>query len=96
MIKALYLLPLIFLGLFFFYPLADILALSLAPGGQLNLAPFRTLFTEPYYTRLLAFTTGQAAISTLLTLAVGMPAAYTFAHYRFRGKSTMVGRTKGL
>ena len=36
-IKALYLLPLIFLGLFFFYPLADILALSLAPGGQLSL-----------------------------------------------------------
>ncbi|RPI57377.1 MAG: iron ABC transporter permease [Chloroflexi bacterium] len=89
MIKALYLLPLIFLGLFFFYPLADILALSLAPGGQLSLAPFRTLFTEPYYARLLGFTTGQAAVSTLLTLLVGMPAAYTFAHYRFRGKSIL-------
>ena len=89
MIKALYLLPLLFLGLFFFYPLADILTLSLAPGGQFSLAPFRTLFTEPYYARLLGFTTGQAAISTLLTLAVGMPAAYTFAHFRFRGKSIL-------
>ncbi len=88
-IKALYLLPVIFLGLFFFYPLADILALSLAPGGQLSLAPFRTLFTDPYYARLLAFTTAQAAISTLLTLVVGMPAAYTFAHYDFRGKSIL-------
>jgi thiamine transport system permease protein len=88
-IKALYLLPLIFLALFFFYPLADILALSLAPGGQLDLAPFRTLLTEPYYARLLGFTTGQAVLSTLLTLLVGMPAAYTFAHYRFRGKSIL-------
>lgn len=89
MIKVLYLLPLIFLGIFFFYPLADILALSLAPGGQFSLAPFHTLFTDPYYARLLAFTTFQAALSTLLTLLVGMPAAYTFAHYNFRGKSVL-------
>jgi thiamine transport system permease protein len=47
------------------------------------------LITDPYYARLLAFTTGQALLSTLLTLAAGMPAAYAFARYEFRGKSLL-------
>ncbi len=87
--NLLYSLPLLFLALFFFYPLAEILALSLAPEGKLDLSPFVTMFTDPYYARLLAFTTGQALVSTLLTLLAGMPAAYVFAHYDFRGKSLL-------
>ena len=83
------LLPLLFLALFFFYPLFEIFSLSLAPEGKLDLSPFRTLFTDPYYARLLAFTTGQALLSTLLTLLAGMPAAYVFARYDFRGKSLL-------
>ncbi len=83
------LLPLLFMALFFFYPLVEILALSLAPGGKLDLSPFGTLVTDPYYGRLLAFTTGQALLSTLLTLLAGMPAAYVFARYDFRGKSLL-------
>lgn len=94
-----YLLPLLFLALFFFYPLVKILALSLSPGvvsgsntgpqSALDLSPFRALVTEPYFARLLGFTTGQAFLSTLLTLLVGMPAAYVFARYNFRGKSLL-------
>lgn len=84
-----YLVPLAFLTLFFFYPLAEIFVLSLAPAGQLDLSPFHTLFTDPYYGRLLAFTTGQALLSTVLTLLAGMPAAYVFARYEFRGKSLL-------
>jgi len=87
--NLIYLLPLVFLVLFFFYPLVEILSLSLAPDGQIDLSPFRTLFTDPYYVRLLAFTTGQALLSMLLTLLAGMPAAYAFAHYDFRGKSVL-------
>jgi thiamine transport system permease protein len=87
--NLIYLLPLIFLALFFFYPLIEILTLSLAPEGQLDLSPFGTLLADPYYVRLLAFTTGQAFLSTLLTLLVGMPAAYVFARYDFRGKSLL-------
>ena len=85
--SLLYLVPLLFLAGFFFYPLVEILALSLAPAGNLDLSPFRTLLTDPYFARLLAFTTGQAFLSTLLTLLAGMPAAYVFARYDFRGKS---------
>jgi thiamine transport system permease protein len=84
-----FLLPLAFLALFFFYPLVEMLGLSLAPGGKLDLSPFYTLLTDAYYGRLLAFTTGQALLSTLLTLLAGMPAAYVFARYDFRGKSLL-------
>lgn len=87
--RALSLLPLAFLAIFFFYPLATILAKSFAPRGFLDLAPLTDLVNDPYYTRVLAFTVAQAAASTLLTLLAAMPAAYVFARYRFRGKDTL-------
>jgi thiamine transport system permease protein len=85
--RLFFLAPLAFLALFFFYPLVHILALSLAPEGRLDLAPFGKLLSDPYYPRLLAFTTGQALLSTGLTLLAGMPAAHAFARYDFPGKS---------
>jgi thiamine transport system permease protein len=87
--SVVYLVPLVFLAVFFFYPLIEIFSLSLAPQGSLDLSPFRTLFTDPYYARLLGFTTGQALLSTLLTLLAGMPAAYAFARFDFRGKALL-------
>lgn len=86
---TLLLLPLLYLLLFFFYPLASILQISLFPGGQLELSGFITLATRPYYRELLWFTFWQAALSTLLTLLVGMPAAYALARFRFPGKSLL-------
>lgn len=78
-----YVLPLGFLGVFFFYPLARILGLSLtweAVGEVL---------TTGYFGEVLWFTTWQAALSTGLTLVVGLPAGYLFAHYQFTGKSLL-------
>ena len=81
--------PLAFLAVFFFYPLFEILRLSLAPEGKLDLAPLAALVQQPYYGRVLWFTTWQAVISTLLTLALGLPAAYVFARYTFPGKTLL-------
>jgi len=80
--------PLLFLALFFFYPIAEILRQSLAGDGRLDLAPFGDLWS-PYHARLLAFTTGQALLSALLTLLAGLPAAYVFARRSFPGKSLL-------
>ncbi len=88
-VSLFYLLPLLFLAVFFFYPLYEIFRQSLAPEGRLDLAPFRTLLSDPYYARLLGFTAGQALLSTLLTLLAGMPAAYVFARYDFPGKALL-------
>jgi thiamine transport system permease protein len=81
--------PLAFLGLFFFYPLAEILKLSLAPQGVLDLPALGGLVASEYYLRVAGFTFYQAALSTLLTLAAALPPAYIFAHYDFPGKAVL-------
>ncbi len=88
-----YLLPVIFLLLFYFYPLFSIFKLSLMPEGRLDLSPLARLVTSSYYLETLWFTTWQAAVSTLLTLALALPAAYVFARYRFPGKSLLQALT---
>lgn len=77
-------LPLLFLAVFFFYPLAAILHLSFgdfASGGLVRLV------SDGYYVRVLWFSTWQAALSTVLTLITALPAAYVFARYDFPGKT---------
>jgi len=74
-----------FLGLFFFYPLARILWLGLNPSAlkTINLASLLLAF------HTLLFTFYQAALSTLLSLVIGLPAAFLFSRYAFRGKSLL-------
>lgn len=78
----LWLAPLAFLLVFFFYPFFRILSFSLRPdvlnAANLGLAG-----------QVFGFTLYQAVLSTLLTLAVGLPAAYLFARFDFRGKSLL-------
>jgi thiamine transport system permease protein len=79
--------PLAFLGVFFFYPLAVIIARGLAPDGVVDLSAFGKIVGSPFYLDTLWFTLWQAAVSTALTVLVALPAAYVFARYAFRGKS---------
>jgi thiamine transport system permease protein len=83
---GLFLVPFLFLGVFFFYPLAAIFGISFAPEGTLSLRGIGKLFSSSYYLRTLWFTWWQAAVSTLLTVGLALPGAYVFARYRFRGK----------
>ncbi|MDP8905687.1 MAG: iron ABC transporter permease [Chloroflexota bacterium] len=78
--------PLLFLALFFLYPLASILVAGLAPAGRLDLAgPLETL-ARPFVREVAWFTLWQAAVSTGLTLLAALPAAYAFGRFRFPGK----------
>ncbi len=88
--RGLLLAPLLFLALFFFYPLLAILQISLAPEGQFNLASFGSLVTSAYYRETFWFTTWQAVLSTLLTLALALPGAFVFARYQFPGKALLL------
>lgn len=88
--RGLLLTPLLFLAVFFFYPLAVILAVSLAADGQLDLSGFARIVQTAYYRETLWFTTWQAALSTLLTLALALPAAYVFTRYRFPGRGLLL------
>jgi len=79
---GLWLIPLSFLVVAFFYPLSRILALTLDPK---TLTPQNLLHASD----VVLFTFYQAALSTLLTLLLGLPAAYLFARYDFPGKSLL-------
>ncbi len=85
----LYALPLLFLGIFFFYPLARILGVSFGADGSLTLAAIGETLSQPFFWRVLWFTTWQAAASTGLTLILGLPLAYVFARYAFPGKALL-------
>jgi len=74
--------PSLFLLLFFFYPLIRVLLLSFGSDD----ATLSALTSLPQFINLLIFTFYQAGLSTLLTLLVGIPIAYLFSHYAFRGK----------
>jgi thiamine transport system permease protein len=89
----LYLAPLLFLALFFFYPLLSIFALSFAPEGVVDLSALHKLVSSGYYARTLWFTVWQATVSTLLTVMLALPGAYVFARYQFRGKSLLQALT---
>lgn len=78
-------LPLVFLAVFFFLPLGAIF--RLAGEAALRQGVSSGLFQQVM--RPLGFTIYQALLSTLLTLIVGLPAAYVFARFTFPGKSLL-------
>jgi len=74
---------LFFLLSFFFFPLFKILALTF------NLETFTNLNNLRITYHALLFTFYQAILSTLLTFALGLPAAILFSRFYFRGKSLL-------
>ena len=80
--------PLAYLAIFFLYPLGAIFERAFVQGEG-GLSAFGTLLGDSYYLGRIWFTTWQAAASTALTLAVGLPMAYLFARHDFPGKSLL-------
>jgi thiamine transport system permease protein len=78
--------PLLFLGLFFAWPVANILALGVAPDGQLKLGTVVDTWLQPFVLDIVLFTLALAGLSTLLTLVLGLPAAWVFARFDFPGR----------
>jgi len=85
----LWLAPLAFLAVFYFYPLGSILSLSLSRSEAGILAPFVEAVASDSVRRVIDFTIWQALLSTLLTLLLGLPGAYLLARYDFRGKGLL-------
>lgn len=77
----LWLFPILFLLVFFFFPLSKILTLTF------DFSTFTDSKTFPVILNALGFTFYQAILSTLLTFALGLPSAVLFARFDFHGKS---------
>lgn len=85
---ALFALPLLFLALFYLYPLATIIAFSFRDVGWAA-SGLAAILTDSYFWGVIWFSLWQAALSTLLTLLVGLPAAYVFARYALPGATVL-------
>jgi thiamine transport system permease protein len=85
----LWLLPLAFLGIFFFYPLASILSISFGLAEAGLWGTLVEVWQSTSIRRVVGFTFYQATLSTVLTLLVGLPGAYLFGRFEFRGKRVL-------
>ncbi len=81
----LWLLPAVFLLVFFFQPLAAIFG----QVGSQTIAEGIGAFNFARIGQTLGFTFYQALLSMLLTLLFGLPAAYVFARFDFPGKKLL-------
>jgi len=86
---ALLVVPVLFLGLFFVYPVATIVLTGLRPEGVLDLGAVWQVLSDPVVRRVAWFTVWQATVSTALTLALGLPGAYVLSRMRFRGRNVL-------
>ncbi|WP_081900042.1 ABC transporter permease [Allokutzneria albata] len=73
--------PLLFLVVFFAWPVAAILGLGLREAGV------GAVLADPQTWDLVAFTLGQAAASTVVALLAGLPVAYLLARCAVRGRA---------
>ena len=81
--------PLGYLALFLIYPLVSILIRSFGYQGETTISPFTYIMGDSYYLTRIWFTIWQAAVSTFLSLIVGLPIAYLFARFEFPGKTIL-------
>lgn len=77
--------PIAFLVYFFYQPLAAIFRLVFSPAFSQGWKNFElSQISKPFF-----FTIYQATLSTVLTLIVGLPAAYVFARFDFWGRKNL-------
>ncbi len=74
---------LLLFAVFLAYPLQEILRASFAREGSI-----RPLFEDSYFAGRLWFSTWQAGLSAVLSLALALPMAWVFACHDFRGRRT--------
>ncbi|CAM3318700.1 iron ABC transporter permease [Nocardioides dubius] len=78
--------PVLVLGVFFVLPVSGMLGLGLWPDGRLDLEPAWEAITRERTARVAWFTLGAAASATVITLLLGIPAAYALYRLAIPGR----------
>lgn len=78
--------PLLVLGVFFLLPVSGMLALGFWPDGAFDASAAVEVLGHERTLRVLWFTVWSAAAGTVLTLLLGLPAAYVAYRLRFPGR----------
>lgn len=84
-------LPLLFLTLFFFWPVGAMLLRGIAPGGVADLSLFTEVLSQPRTWRIFGQTVGMALAATAGSVLLGLPAAYALYRLHFPGQKLLRG-----
>jgi len=83
--------PLAFLGVLFFWPVATLMGRGLAPDGALDLSGFADVLTAPRTWRILTQTLTQATLATAICVLLGVPGALVLYRRSFPGRDLLRG-----
>ena len=83
--------PLVFLGLFFAWPVATLIGRGLAPDGVLDPSGFAEVLARPRTWRIIRATLVQAGLATMICVAAGVPGAHVLYRRRFPGRDLLRG-----
>ena len=81
--------PLVFLALFFAWPVLAIIDRGLRPSGSFQLDVFSEVLSDQNIRAVGWFTLWESVLSTLLCLLLGIPGAAVFARFSFRGRRAL-------
>lgn len=81
--------PLLFLGVFFAWPTASLVARGFVTDGALDLSGFGEVLGRPRTWRIVGLTLLQATLGTVLSVLLGLPAAYVLYRCTFRGRTVL-------
>ncbi|MFC8190508.1 ABC transporter permease [Cellulomonas sp. NPDC057328] len=81
--------PLLFLGVFFAWPVAAIVGRGFVADGVLDLGGFADVLSRPRTWRIVGQTLTQATLGTLGAVLLGVPGAYLLHRCTFRGRGAL-------
>lgn len=81
--------PLVFLGVFFAWPVLTLVSRGFVADGALDLSGFAEVFARPRTWRIVGLTLAQGAIGTVVSVLLGVPGAYVLYRCRFPGRGVL-------
>lgn len=76
-------------AVFLLYPLLKLLRVSFLVDGHFSLGNFKEFFSKKYYTDTIWNSLKVSIMTTVLSLAIGIPLAYFYQLYELKGKSVL-------
>lgn len=83
--------PLAFLAVFFLWPVASLVATGFIDDGRFDPSGIPEVFGAQRTWRVIGQTLAQAGLATLLSVALGLPAAYVLYRLDFPGRTLLQG-----
>ncbi|SFR32514.1 ABC transporter permease [Halogeometricum limi] len=73
----------------FYFPVATVFVDAVTDADGWTFAPLLDVLTSPFYLGIFRFTAYQALLSTVASVALGLPGAWILSRFEFRGRRTL-------